>query len=122
MPRWSLSCLPPVLAKNNETLMREIPVLFRSLLLLLCCVVAAGQARDASSATESGRQRLTPAQWREDLQFAIDTFLVRDRSFSPAARQQFRNAIAALQQTVDVKTDDEIIVEFAKAVALARNA
>ena len=125
MTPWSLSCFPPELANNNENPMNEFPVLLRSLLLLLCCVVysvAAGQTRDASSANESGRPRLTPAQWREDLQFAVDTFLVRDRSFSPAARQQFRNAIAALQQTVDTKTDDQIIVEFAKAVALAKNA
>lgn len=65
---------------------------------------------------------MTPAQWREDLQFAVDTFLARDRSFSPEARQQFRTAIAELQRTVDRKTDEQIIVELAKAVALAKNA
>jgi len=105
--------------------MSKITSLASSLLLLFCCVlysVAAAQTKDASSTTETGRQRLTPAQWREDLQFAVDTFLARDRSFSPAARQQFRNAIAELQKTVDVKTGDQIIVEFAKAVALAKNA
>ena len=96
-----------------------------SLLLLLCCVlydIAGAQTKDASATAESGRQRLTPAQWREDLRFAVDTFLARDRSFSPEARQQFRTAIAELQRTVEGKTDDQIIVELAKAVALAGNA
>lgn len=105
--------------------MNKIPGHARALALLLCCVlyvVAGAQTRDASSTTETGRQRLTPAQWREDLQFAVDTFLARDRSFSPEARLQFRNAIAKLQKTLDGKTDDQIIVEFAKAVALAKNA
>src|SRR5713101_2827442 len=99
------------------------PVLAR--VFLFCCVlsgVAAAQTRDVSPPSDTGRQSLTPAQWREDLQFAVDTFLARDRSFSPDARQQFRTAIAELQRTVDGKADDQIIVEFAKAVALARNA
>jgi hypothetical protein len=84
--------------------------------------VADAQTKHASQASDTGRQKLTPAQWREDLQFAVDTFLARDRSFSPAARQQFRNAIAELQKTVETKSDDQIIVELAKAVALAGNA
>jgi hypothetical protein len=101
------------------------PSLARSLLLMLCCVlggVAGAQTKDVSASAGTGRPRLTPAQWREDLQFAVDTFLPRDRSFSPEARQQFRKAIAELQKTVENKTDDRIIVEFAKAVALAKNA
>lgn len=84
--------------------------------------LAGAQTRETSSPAPSGRQRLTPAQWREDLQFAVDTFLARDRSFSPEAQQQFRAAIAELQRTVDGKSDDQIIVELAKAVALAKNA
>jgi hypothetical protein len=88
---------------------------------VVCCVLhSVAAAQTVSSPTT--RQRLTPAQWREDLQFAVDTFLARDRSFSPKARQQFRNAITELQKTVDGKTDDQIIVQFAKAVALAKNA
>src|SRR5262245_5876450 len=70
----------------------------------------------------SGRPKLTAAQWREDLQFAVDAFLARDRSFSPAAREKFRAAIAKLQQTVESRTDEQIIVELARAVALANNA
>ena len=93
--------------------------------LLLCCVlydIVGAQTKDASATAENGRRRLTPSQWREDLQFAVDTFLERDRSFTPEARQQFRSAIAQLQKTVEAKSDDQIIVEFAKAVALAKNA
>lgn len=74
------------------------------------------------STSASGRPKLSPAQWREDLKFAVDTFLARDRSFSPEAREQFRSAIGKLQQTVESKTDEQIIVELAKAVALAKNA
>jgi hypothetical protein len=105
--------------------MSKIPYFTRPLIFLVCCVlygVADAQTKAVSTPAAAGRQRLTPAQWREDLQFAVDTFLARDRSFSPEARQQFRNAIAELQKTVDGKTDDQIIVELAKAVALAKNA
>jgi hypothetical protein len=86
-----------------------------------CCIVNA-QTKDAAPPSATSRQRLTPAQWREDLQFAVDTFLDRDRSFSPEARERFRNAIAELQKAVAAKTDEQIIVELAKAVALAKNA
>lgn len=86
----------------------------------LSCSLYAQTNPDSTSA--SGRPKLSPAQWREDLQFAIDTFLARDRSFSPVAREQFRAAIGKLQQTVESKTDEQIIVELAKAVALAKNA
>ena len=99
--------------------------LARWLLLLLFCMaygVAGAQTKEVALTNETGRQRLTPAQWREDLQFALDKFLARDRSFSPAARQQFRNAITELQKNADGKSDNQIIVEFAKAVALAKNA
>ena len=93
-----------------------------AILLILLCGVASAQQPVNSSSVAPGRPRLTSAQWREDLQFAVDTFLARDRSFSPAARQAFRAAIADLQQTVESKTDEQIIVELAKAVALANNA
>src|SRR6266478_5547231 len=96
----------------------------RSLVLLFCCVIyslVGAQTKDVP-ATGTAPQRLTPAQWREDLQFAVDTFLAQDRSFGPEARQRFRNVIADLQKTLEVKTDEQIIVELAKAVALSRNA
>src|SRR6267142_24626 len=93
--------------------------------VLLCCFlygVTSAQTRDVSTTTEAVRQRLTPAQWREDLQFAVDTFLQRDRSFSPEERQRFRDTVADLERTVEGKTDEQIIVELAKAVALSKNA
>jgi len=104
--------------------MSKIICFARPLIFLFCCVlycVADAQTRGFSSTTDTARQRLTPAQWREDLQFAVDTFLERDRSFSPAARQRFRGVIANLQKTVERKTDEQIIVELAKAVALSKN-
>jgi hypothetical protein len=93
-----------------------------SLFLLLCGILTSAQTRDVSTTTQTVRPRLTPTQWREDLQFAVDTFLERDRSFGPEARQRFRDAIADLQRTVEGKTDEQIIVELAKAVALSKNA
>lgn len=93
--------------------------------LILSCVlycVAEAQTRNTPSTTDPPRQRLTPAQWREDLQFAVDTFLERDRSFSPEARLRFRATIANLQKTVERKTGEQIIVELAKAIALSKNA
>ena len=95
---------------------------FLLLLCLSCWGVAGAQTKGFAGAVDSGRNRLTPAQWREDLKFAVDTFLERDRSFSPAARVQFRKAIDTLKQTVGGKSDEQIIVELAKAVALANNA
>ena len=105
--------------------MSKIAGLARSLILLFGCVlcgVAGAQTKNVSSPTDTARPRLTPTQWREDLQFAVDTFLARDRSFTPEARQRFRNVIADLQKTVEEKTDEQIIVGLAKAVALAKNA
>ncbi len=96
-----------------------------SLILLSCCVfygITDAQTKPASTPADTTRQRLTPAQWREDLQFAVDNFLERDRSFSPEARQRFRDVIASLQKTVETKTDEQIIVELAKAIALSKNA
>ena len=90
------------------------------LLLFILCL--SGFTFGQSKNSGSGRPKLTPAEWREDLQFALDTFLVRDLSFSPAAREQFRRAVLELQRTVESRTDNEIIVGLAKAVALSRNA
>jgi hypothetical protein len=91
-------------------------------IILLCLCDSIGAQTNVVATSASGRPKLSPAQWREDLQFAVDTFLARDRSFSPEARAQFRAAIGKLQQTVESKTDEQIIVELAKAVALAKNA
>ena len=102
------------------TLPRKINGFLTIILICLCCSLDAQTQQGPTAA--SGRPKLTPAQWREDLQFAVDTFLARDRSFSPEAREQFRAAIGKLQQTVESKTDEQIIVELAKAVALAKNA
>jgi len=68
------------------------------------------------------RQPMTPDLWRADLQFAVDSFLPRDRSFSDAARARFRTAVAALADSAAVKTDEEMIVGLARAVAMAENA
>jgi hypothetical protein len=95
------------------------------LILLLGSVlhrIAAGQTSIDSSSSSQPTPRLTPAQWREDLQFAVDTFLQRDRSFDTKARQEFRKAIAHLQKTVEEKSEQQIVVELAKALALAKNA
>ncbi|HEX8904632.1 MAG TPA: hypothetical protein VF771_07305 [Longimicrobiaceae bacterium] len=68
------------------------------------------------------RQAMTPEAWRADLRFAADSFLARDRSFGEEARARFRTAVAALADSADRLTNEEIIVGVAKAVALADNA
>ena len=102
--------------------LKRIPMRVGSLALALMFFSCSIGAQNNDSTSASGRPRLTPAQWREDLQFAVDTFLARDRSFSPEARQEFREAIAGIQQRVESMRDEQIIVELARAVALAKNA
>jgi hypothetical protein len=80
------------------------------------------QSKEVSDSQIDVRKKLTAAQWREDLQFAAGKFLESDKSFSSEARQHFQRAIDELQKTVDKKTDEQVIVELAKAVALAGNA
>ncbi len=93
------------------------------LALLICLLpILSARAQTEKIPTTEGRPRLTSTQWREDLQFAIDTFLERDRSFSPEARRRFREIIGNLQATLQDKTDEQIIVELAKAIAISRNA
>ncbi|HET7461096.1 MAG TPA: hypothetical protein VFJ82_07600 [Longimicrobium sp.] len=87
------------------------PLLLPLLLTVTCTSTAAAQ-----------RQPMTPDLWRADLRFAVDSFLPRDRSFSDAARARFRNAVAALADSATVKTDEEMIVGLARAVAFAGNA
>lgn len=91
-------------------------------LTVICLSGSLYAQTNAGPTSASGRPKLSPAQWREDLKFAVDTFLARDRSFSPAAREQFRAAIDQLQRTLESMSDEQIIVELAKAVALAKNA
>ncbi|HEU4559654.1 MAG TPA: hypothetical protein VFS20_17510 [Longimicrobium sp.] len=76
----------------------------------------------AAAPAHAQRQPMTPAAWRADLQFAVDSFLSRDRSFSAAARARFRTAVAALADSAEVKTDEEMIVGLARAAALSENA
>jgi hypothetical protein len=60
--------------------------------------------------------------WREDLAVAVDSFLTKDRSFSAERRAAFRSAVGRLQGSVAAKTDNQIIAELARAVALSENA
>jgi hypothetical protein len=99
---------------------RRVCLVIFSVILIGCDFT--GAQTDLPSSGGNARQKLTAAQWREDLQFALDTFLEHDRSFSPKARQDFRQIIANLQKTAEGKTDQQIIVELAKAVALSQNA
>jgi len=92
------------------------------LLALTFVCLATAQTPVVPAKNAGARPRLTTAQWREDLQFAVDTFLAHDRSFNPEARKQFRAVITELQKTADEKSDEQIIVALAKAVALSGNA
>jgi hypothetical protein len=88
------------------------------------CLIATALLSTVFTALDVAAQRppMTPAKWREDLRFAADSFLARDRSFSPEARERYRGAVAALADSAERLTDAEIIVGLARAVALADNA
>jgi len=60
--------------------------------------------------------------WQQDLDVMLTRFLQYDRSFSAEARAAFRDRIKSLQQSLRTKTDQQIIVELARAVALSGNA
>jgi hypothetical protein len=60
--------------------------------------------------------------WRQDLELAVSEFLAKDRSFSPEERSQFRREIENLRHSVDRRSDEQIIVGLARAIALSGNA
>lgn len=97
----------PHLPKNGASV--RIPAIALPLVLLTAAPAAA-------------QVSLTREQWRADLQFAADSFLARDRSFSDAARIRFRAAIAALQDSGGSISNERMIAGLASAVALAENA
>lgn len=70
--------------------------------------------------------QLTPSNrdeaWRQDLEAMVNRFLRYDRSFGEQARTAFRQAIDKLLRSVERKSDAEIMVELARAVALSGNA
>jgi hypothetical protein len=82
---------------------------------LILCLLAGGRVH-------AQRQPMTPAAWRADLSFAIDSFLPRDLSFDEAERARFRSAVATLADSADRLSNEEMIVGLARAVALAGNA
>ncbi|MGY2134579.1 hypothetical protein ACW9KT_20290 [Hymenobacter sp. HD11105] len=64
---------------------------------------------------------LTPAQWRADLQLTLDSLLLKDRSFGPAAAAAFRRRVAQLRDSAALKTTPQLLVGLAKAMALSGN-
>jgi hypothetical protein len=60
--------------------------------------------------------------WRQDLDVVLTRFLPYDHSFSEAARAELRQRVQRLQASVARRSDAEIMVELARAVALSRNA
>src|SRR5262245_56904379 len=75
-----------------------------------------------TAAPASAQVHLTAGQWRADLQFAVASFLSRDRSFSDAERARFRASIVALHDSAGSIPDERMIAGLAHAVALAENA
>jgi hypothetical protein len=60
--------------------------------------------------------------WQQDLDDVIRRFFRYDRSFSSETRAAFRDRIATLRQALQNKSDQEIMVELARAVAISGNA
>ena len=60
--------------------------------------------------------------WQQDLDDVINRFLRYDRSFTTEARNAFKDRVATLRQSLQTKSDQHIMVELARAVALSGNA
>jgi hypothetical protein len=60
--------------------------------------------------------------WTQDLEAMLERFLRYDRSFTEASRAAFIYRIAELAETLAGKTDPEVVVALARAVAISGNA
>ena len=60
--------------------------------------------------------------WGQDLDALEQRFIKVDRSFSPAERAAFHEAIAATREQLPELNDAQIVMRMAAAIALARNA
>jgi hypothetical protein len=60
-------------------------------------------------------------KWQEDVDAVALRFLRYDRSFSPAARASAVRRLTALRNAVPRRTDQQILVELARIVALGNN-
>ncbi len=60
--------------------------------------------------------------WQQDLDDVINRFLKYERSFTAETRAAFVDAIANLRRSLQRKSDQQIMVELARAVALSGNA
>jgi len=60
--------------------------------------------------------------WRQDLDDVLIRFLRYDRSFSADARTAFRRRLASLRRSLRTKSDQETMVDLARAIALSGNA
>lgn len=60
--------------------------------------------------------------WQQDLDAMLTRFLRYDRSYSASAQTAFRERIASLRQLLGSKSEQEILVELARTVALSGNA
>jgi len=60
--------------------------------------------------------------WRQDLGLVLRKFPAYDRSFPPEALQEFRRRVVSLRESAPERTDAQLTVELAQAVALGGNA
>jgi hypothetical protein len=60
--------------------------------------------------------------WQQDIDAALNRFLLYDRSFSTTARDEFRSALRTLHGSLPRMSDEQVIVRLSQAVALSHNA
>jgi hypothetical protein len=60
--------------------------------------------------------------WRQDLDVVLSRFLPFDKAFSAAAREGVRQRIERIKESVPRRTDPELMVDLARAIALSENA
>src|SRR5215831_2040266 len=84
-----------------------------STVVLMLCIVVWGSAQSPSQLPD--HTKLTPAQWREDLQFFAREMPKRHmNAFHHISREQFESAIAELDGRLEGLDGDETYVGLAR--------
>jgi hypothetical protein len=87
----------------------------------LCSSAFAATVLLAAAATAGSPQELSPAQMRGDLTYLRGTWAQKDRSFSPAARDEFAREARALEGQLAKLTPSQFALELARLVAIGGN-
>jgi hypothetical protein len=89
-----------------------------SALLLVCLAAATLPGQQLLNLSAADRV----AGWREDLDVVRRQFLEQDRSFDAGEKAAAQHRLDRLKAAVALRTDQQVLVELSRIVALSRNA